>query len=59
MKYMYFSLDKHCSIQVLQLQLSFAFDSISHDTTINRLSLIGISGDSLKILSLLIKDRNY
>ena len=55
----YFSLNKHCRIQLLQIDLSFAFDSISHDILINRLSLIGITGDALKILILLIKDRTY
>ena len=52
----YFSLDKYCRIQLLQLDL---FDSISHNILINRISLIGITRDDLKILSLLIKDRTY
>ena len=48
----YFSLDKHSCIQLLQLDLSSAFDSISHDILINRLNLypqIGITGYALKI----------
>ena len=55
----YFSLDKHSRIQLLQLYLSSAFDSISHDILINRLSQIGITGDALKILIQLIKDITY
>ena len=41
----YFSLDKYSRIQLLQLDLSSVFDSISHDILINRLSQIGITGD--------------
>ena len=41
----YFALDKHSRIQLLQLDLSSAFDSISQDILINRLSQIGISGE--------------
>ena len=55
----YFSLDKHSRIQLLQLDFSSAFDSISHDILINRLSEIGITGDALQILIQLIKDRTY
>ena len=46
-------------IQLLQLDLSSAFDSISHDIFINRLTQIGITRDSLQILIQLIKDRTY
>ena len=59
MNEIYFSLDKHSRIQLLQLDLSSAFDSISHDILINRLSQIGITGDALKILIQLIKDITY
>ena len=55
----YFALDKHSRIQLLQLDLSSAFDSISHDILINRLSKIDISGEALKILIQLIKDRTH
>ena len=55
----YFSLDKYSRIQLLQLDLSSAFDSISHDILIDRLSQIGITRDALKILIQLIKDRTY
>ena len=41
----YLSLDKHSCIKLLQLNLSSAFDSISHDILINRLALLGINGD--------------
>ena len=45
----YFSLDKHSRIQLLQLDISSAFDSIYHDILINRLSQIGITGDAITI----------
>ena len=45
----YFALDKHSRIKLLQLDLSSAFDSISHDILIKRLSQMGISGEALKI----------
>ena len=43
----------------MYLDLSSAFDSISHDILINRLSQIGITGDALKIVIQLIKYRTY
>ena len=55
----YFSLDKHNRIQLLQPDLSSSFDSISHDIIINNISQQGITGDALKILIQLIKDRTY
>ena len=55
----YFSLDNHSRIQLLQFDLSSAFGSIYNNILINRLSQIGITGDALKILILLIKDRTY
>ena len=58
MNNIYFSLDKQCRIQLLQLYLTSDFDS-DHDILINRLSLIGITGDALKIVIILIKDRTY
>ena len=56
---MYVSLDKHSRIKLLQLDLSYSIDSIYLDILINRLLLIGITGDVLKILILLIQDRTY
>ena len=43
----YFSLDKHSRIQLLQLDLSSAFDCIYLGICINRLSLIDTTGDTL------------
>ena len=59
MNAIYFSLDKHILIQLLRLELSSTFDSISHDILINRLSLIIITGNALQILILLIKEITY
>ena len=55
----YFSLDKHSRIKLLQFDLSSSFCSISNDIIINRLSKLGITRYALIIVILLIKDRTY